>query len=160
MLLFKLSIQPTTFGWCWVSICHVPDAELAQPCTALMGCGVRRGNFIYQRKSSEDFEQVSGMVWFIFLVKNIMGELLRWSSSEGSTCQCRGHGHNPSSGKAPHATGQRSPGAATMPWSLCFATRGAAATRSWCTTSKTSPCSPQLEKAQKKTLRSQQINKE
>ena len=64
-----------------------------------------------------------------------------WPSRYKSTCQCRGHGLDPWSGKIPHAMGQLSQCAAiTEPvlQSLCSATREATAV-SPCTTKNNSP---------------------
>ena len=84
------------------------------------------------------------------------GELLWWHSGQKSTCQCRGHGFNPWSGKIPHAAEKLSPCVTTTEPALqgprscsylspCFLE--ATAMRSPHNTMKSSPCSPQLEKA-------------
>ena len=45
------------------------------------------------------------------------------------SCQCRGHGSDPRSGKIPHVVGRLHP-RAREPWSPCSATREATAMRS------------------------------
>ena len=73
-----------------------------------------------------------------------------WRSGWESACQCRGHGFEPWSGKIPHAAEQLGPWATTTEparWSLCSATGEAAIVRAPCTTMKSDPLLPQLEKA-------------
>ena len=70
---------------------------------------------------------------------------LWWSRGEESTCQCREHGFNPWSRKIPHAVEQLSPCATML--SPSATTREAAATRSLHTSTKSSFCWLQLEKA-------------
>ena len=43
-----------------------------------------------------------------------------WSSGEEPSCQCRGHGFNPWSGKIPHATRQLSPHASELLKPACL----------------------------------------
>ena len=62
-----------------------------------------------------------------------------WSSGWESTCQCKGHGFNPWSGRIPYAVRQLSP---------CATTTEAQVPQSLCTSMNSSPDSPQLEKAQ------------
>ena len=98
-------------------------------------------------------EPVSGF-WFQGVGKNFnyklnvfkgyRTELPRWSSGWESTCQCRGHGFNPWSGRIPHATRQPSPCTTTM--SLHAVTTDARAPKAvlW---NKRRPHLLQLEKA-------------
>ena len=68
-----------------------------------------------------------------------------------SACQCRGHGFDLWSGKIPHAVEQLSPWAtateAPAPTAPCSTTREATVMRSPRTATKSSPRSPQLDKA-------------
>ena len=68
------------------------------------------------------------MIQWFFITKMLTG-LPWWHSGKESTCQCRGHGFEPWSGKIPHATEQLS---------LCATTTEACAPRS---------CAPQQEKS-------------
>ena len=96
-------------------------------------------------------------------VKTITRGLPWWHSGWESTCQCRGHGLEPWSGKIQHVAEQLSPCATTTEpvhhnyWSPC-STREAATMRSLHKATKSSPLSPQLETnrhAATKTQRSQ-----
>ena len=92
------------------------------------------------------------------LKKSPMG-LPWWHNGWESACQCRGHGFEPWSGKIPHAAEQLGPCTTTTEpsrhkywspcaWSPCSATGEAAAVRGPRTEVRSSPCSPQLERAQ------------
>ena len=73
-----------------------------------------------------------------------------WSSGWESTCQCKGHGFNPWSGRIPYAVRQLSP---------CATTTEAQVPQSLCTSMNSSPDSPQLEKAQEQQQRPSQKKK-
>ena len=102
--------------------------------------------------------------WEIFLpprfisFQKLLSGLPWWRSGWESACQCRGHGFEPWSRKIPHAAEQLSPCAIiTEPmchnywslhaWSLCSTAREATAMRGPSPATKSSPRSPQLEKA-------------
>ena len=99
----------------------------------------------------------------------------RGGAVDKNPCQCRGHGFDPWSRNTTHTAEQVSPCATTtesvlwspraaaagacVPYSLCSATREATSVRSPCTTAKSSPRSPQLEKVQVTQQRRPSTNK-
>ena len=85
-----------------------------------------------------------------------------WSSGWESASQCRGHGFNPWSRDIPHTADQLSLCVLTTEpklWSLCSATREATTMRSLRITTKSNPCSLQLEKTCEQQQRPSTANK-
>ena len=123
----------------------------------------------HQNVLSERSQKQKFTYCMIPFIRNIQG-LPWWRSGQESTCQCRGHGFEPWSGKIPHAVEQLSPCATTTEpalWSPratttepachnywrpcakspCSATRQETTMRSPRTAMKSSPRWPQLETA-------------
>ena len=106
-----------------------------------VSCGLIQG----LKRGDQDGEPVKreGMK-----VKGRTSLLVQWLRIH---CQCRGHGFHPWSRNIPQASGHLSPHATTTEdgvlYSLCSTTREATTMRSPGLETKSSPCSPQLEKA-------------